>query len=46
MASSYPAEFLGVSSSRGAIAPGLRADFVELAEDLSIGRTWVGGRAS
>ena len=46
MASAYPAEFLGVAASRGAIAAGLRADFVELADDLTVRRTWIAGRAN
>jgi N-acetylglucosamine-6-phosphate deacetylase len=41
MASTYPAEFLGVAENRGHIAPGMRADFVELGNDLLVRRTWI-----
>jgi len=44
MASTYPAEFLGIAASRGRIAPGLRADLVELGEDFSVRHTWIGAR--
>ncbi len=44
MASTYPAEFLGVAQDRGRIAPGLRADFVELDAALGVHATWIGGR--
>ncbi len=45
MASTYPAEFLDISTTHGAIAPGLRADFVELDDGLAVGRIWMAGRA-
>ncbi|MFT4198917.1 MAG: N-acetylglucosamine-6-phosphate deacetylase [Pseudoxanthomonas sp.] len=45
MATLYPAQFLGLQHERGAIAPGLRADLVELDLDLQVCRTWIGGRA-
>ena len=44
MASTYPAEFLGLAD-RGRIAAGRRADFVELDAAGNATRTWIGGRA-
>jgi len=44
MASGNPAQFLGLGDVVGRIAPGLRADLVLLDEDLSVRRTWIGGR--
>ncbi len=44
MASTYPAEFLGVADRRGRIAPGMAADLVHLDDDLIPRRTWVGGK--
>jgi N-acetylglucosamine-6-phosphate deacetylase len=46
MASTYPADFLGLASSHGRIAPGSRADLVELDADLTVHRSWIGGVAS
>ena len=46
MASAYPAAFLRLSSTHGAIAPGLRADFVELDDGLAVRRTWIGGEVA
>ena len=46
MASTYPAEFLGITQNRGRIAPGMRADFVELGSDLVVRRTWIGASES
>ncbi|MEL1263240.1 N-acetylglucosamine-6-phosphate deacetylase [Pseudoxanthomonas putridarboris] len=43
MASTYPAEFLGLGASHGRIAPGYRADLVALDEDLRVVDTWIGG---
>lgn len=43
MASSYPARAIGVSRLCGLLAPGRRADMVELNEDLTLRRTWIGG---
>ncbi|HEU4459555.1 MAG TPA: N-acetylglucosamine-6-phosphate deacetylase [Methylibium sp.] len=43
MASRYPAEFLGLAATRGRIAVGLQADFVELDEALVVRATWIGG---
>jgi N-acetylglucosamine-6-phosphate deacetylase len=44
MASTYPAQFLEVADERGRIAVGLRADLVELDDDLNVQRVWVGGQ--
>jgi len=44
MATSYPAAFLRMTD-RGAIRPGLRADFVHLNDRLEVVSTWRGGRA-
>ena len=43
MASTYPAQFLGVDDRMGRIAPGLRADLVLLDDALTVRRTWIGG---
>jgi N-acetylglucosamine-6-phosphate deacetylase len=43
MASTYPAEFLGLGHTRGRIAPGLRADLVALDASLQVRATWMGG---
>jgi N-acetylglucosamine-6-phosphate deacetylase len=43
MASLTPAEFLGVDQERGRVAPGCRADFVLLSENLEVEATWIGG---
>jgi N-acetylglucosamine-6-phosphate deacetylase len=42
-ASLTPARFLGLDSERGQLAPGMRADLVALAEDLTAIATWVDG---
>jgi N-acetylglucosamine-6-phosphate deacetylase len=41
MASTYPAEFLGLDDERGRIAPGCRADLVLLDDDLRVQGCWV-----
>ena len=46
MASTYPADFLGLGESRGRLAPGLRADLVWLDDDLRVRATWIGGARS
>ena len=46
MAAAYPADFLGVSESRGRLAPGLRADLVWLDDDLRVRAIWIGGARS
>ena len=43
MASTYPAQFLGIDAMRGRIAPGLAADFVALDRELRVVETWIGG---
>jgi N-acetylglucosamine-6-phosphate deacetylase len=43
MASTYPADFLGLGATHGRIAPDYRADFVVLDEALSVRQTWIGG---
>lgn len=43
MASLTPAEFLGVAHERGRIAPGGRADFVLLGQDLGVLGAWIAG---
>ena len=43
MASTYPAEFLGIGDRYGRIAPGYRADLVALDGDLQVVATWIGG---
>ena len=45
MASTYPAEFLGLGGELGRIAPGYRADLVWLDPDLQVRGTWIAGRA-
>ena len=45
MASTYPAEFLGLGDRFGRIAPGYSADFVLLDSDLQVVNTWIGGKA-
>ena len=46
MASEYPAEFLGLGSELGRIAPGYRANLTLLNDDLKVLRTWIEGVAS
>lgn len=43
MASTYPAEFIGLGRERGRIAPGLAADLVLLDDDLHVRATWIAG---
>ena len=43
MAAAYPADFLGLTESRGRLAPGLRADLVWLDDDLHVHATWIDG---
>lgn len=43
MASTYPAEFLGIGNRYGRIAPGYRADFVALDAQLQVVATWIDG---
>lgn len=44
MATANPAAFLGLGAQRGALAPGMRADFVWLDRDLEVRGTWIGGK--
>ncbi|OOG65305.1 N-acetylglucosamine-6-phosphate deacetylase [Rhodanobacter sp. B04] len=43
MASTYPAEFLGLGASHGRIAAGYQADLVVLTDDYRVQRSWIGG---
>ncbi len=43
MASTYPAEFLGLGRTHGRIAPGYRADLVALDAGLHVVGTWIAG---
>jgi len=43
MASQYPAEFLGLGSELGRIAPGYRANLALFDDRLQIRRTWIDG---
>ena len=43
MASTYPAQFLGLADRHGRIAPGLQADLVLLDEALEVRETWIAG---
>ncbi len=46
MASRAPAEFLGLGGELGRIAPGYRASFVLLDDDLRVAATWLDGAPS
>jgi N-acetylglucosamine-6-phosphate deacetylase len=46
MASEYPAEFLGLGHELGRIAPGFRANLVQLDDAFEVRRTWIDGAAS
>jgi N-acetylglucosamine-6-phosphate deacetylase len=43
MASTYPAQFLGLGHELGRIAPGYRADLVALDDSLHVTDSWIGG---
>jgi N-acetylglucosamine-6-phosphate deacetylase len=45
MASLTPAEFLGLGHERGRIAPGFRADFVLLSDEMDAKKVWINGEA-
>jgi len=45
MASTYPAQFLGVDGEMGRIAPGCRANLVTLDANLRVRSTWIDGAA-
>jgi N-acetylglucosamine-6-phosphate deacetylase len=44
-ASLTPARFLGLDNERGTLAPGARADFVALTQELAVVATWIDGSA-
>lgn len=46
MTSTAPAAFLGLSDQYGRLAPGQRANFVQLDDDLSVHGVWIDGEAS
>ena len=46
MASTYPAQFLGLGAELGRIAPGYRANLVAVDDDVNVVETWIDGRAS
>ena len=43
MASTYPAEWLGLEQTHGRIAPGQRADFAVLDDTLAVRGSWIAG---
>jgi N-acetylglucosamine-6-phosphate deacetylase len=43
MASTYPADFLGLGDTHGRIAPGCRADFTVIDAELRVTETWIDG---
>ena len=45
MASTYPAQFLGLDGEMGRIAPGYRANLVALDARLDVSHTWIDGEA-
>jgi N-acetylglucosamine-6-phosphate deacetylase len=45
MASTYPADFLGLEKTHGRIAAGYRADLVVMDDDYNIRQSWIGGNA-
>lgn len=45
MASTYPAQFLGLGDRYGRIAPGYQADLVLVDDDLQVVATWIAGSA-
>ena len=46
MASTYPAEFLGLGASHGRIATGYQADLVVMDDDYRVQQSWIGGVAN
>jgi N-acetylglucosamine-6-phosphate deacetylase len=46
MASTYPAEFLGMGEELGRIAPGYRANLAALDDEIRVVETWIEGRSS
>ncbi len=45
MASTYPADFLGLGKTHGRIAPGYQADFTVVDAALQVRETWIAGQA-
>lgn len=45
MASTYPAECIGLGRTHGRIAPGYAADLVVMGSDLQVRESWIGGAA-
>jgi len=45
MASTYPAEFLGLGGELGRIAPGYRANLVSVDDGVRVLETWIDGNA-
>jgi N-acetylglucosamine-6-phosphate deacetylase len=43
MASTYPADFLGLGKSHGRIATGYRADFTLIDDTFHVQETWISG---
>ena len=43
MASTYPADFIGVGGTHGRIEEGFAADFVVLDQEMRVRETWIGG---
>jgi N-acetylglucosamine-6-phosphate deacetylase len=46
MASTYPADFLGLGASHGRIAVGYRADLVVMDADCNVRQSWIAGQSS
>ncbi len=46
MASTYPAQFLGLDAELGRIAPGYRANLVAIDEKIKVTATWIDGAES
>jgi N-acetylglucosamine-6-phosphate deacetylase len=46
MASEYPAQFLGLGHELGRIAPGYRANLVQIDDEFKVRRTWIEGVAA
>ncbi len=45
MASTYPADFLGLGRTHGRIAAGYAADLIVMGNDLQVRESWIGGTA-
>ena len=45
MASTYPADFLGLGEAHGRIAAGFQADLVVLNDDYRVQQSWIAGKA-